>query len=60
MLEPDFGFAVDAKLDRRGMASVLETRAATEGEDPRLADMDRFIDESWYERARATLDRGAA
>jgi ABC-type nitrate/sulfonate/bicarbonate transport system substrate-binding protein len=56
MLEPDFGFATDAKLDMRGMQAVLETRAATEGEDRRLADMSKFIDESWYERALASLD----
>lgn len=58
MLEPDFGFSTDAKLDMRGMRAVLETRAATEGEDPRLTDMSRFIDESWYDRALAALDGG--
>jgi ABC-type nitrate/sulfonate/bicarbonate transport system substrate-binding protein len=56
MLEPDFGFATDAKLDMRGMQAVLETRAATEGEDRRLADVSKFVDESWYERALASLD----
>lgn len=56
MLEPDFGFAVDARLDMRGMAAVLETRAATEGEDPRLSKIRNFIDESWYERALDSID----
>ncbi len=55
MLEPDFGFAIDAKLDMGGMQAVLETRAATEGEDPRLSKMENFIDESWYDRALASL-----
>jgi ABC-type nitrate/sulfonate/bicarbonate transport system substrate-binding protein len=56
MLEPDFGFMTDAKLDMRGMTAVLETRAATEGQDPRLSKMTSFIDESWYERALASLE----
>jgi hypothetical protein len=55
MLEPDFGFMMDAKLDMRGMTAVLETRAETEGQDPRLSKMTSFIDESWYERALASL-----
>jgi ABC-type nitrate/sulfonate/bicarbonate transport system substrate-binding protein len=55
MLEPDFGFMTDAKLDMGGMTAVLETRAETEGQDPRLSKMTGFIDESWYERALASL-----
>jgi ABC-type nitrate/sulfonate/bicarbonate transport system substrate-binding protein len=51
LLEPDFGFAVDAKLDRAGFENVLSTRAATEGDDPRLADLKTYVDESYYERA---------
>lgn len=53
MLDPTFGFAIDAKLDRLGLANVLLTRAETEGEDPRLSDPTTFIDEQWYERALA-------
>lgn len=55
LLEPDFGFAVDAKLDRAGFENVLSTRAATEGEDPRLADLAAFVDETHYDRALATI-----
>jgi ABC-type nitrate/sulfonate/bicarbonate transport system substrate-binding protein len=55
MLEPDFGFATDAKLDMRGVTAVLETRAETEGDDPRLSKLTSFIDESWYERALASM-----
>lgn len=54
-LDPLFGFAIDARLDRTGLAHVLTTRAETEGDDPRLADPSRYIDESWYERALASL-----
>ena len=53
MLDPSFGFAIDAKLDRLGLTNVLTTRAETEGDDPRLRDPTTFIDEQWYERAIA-------
>ena len=53
MLDPSFGFAIDAKLDRLGLTNVLTTRAETEGDDPRLRDPTTFIDEQWYERAMA-------
>jgi ABC-type nitrate/sulfonate/bicarbonate transport system substrate-binding protein len=56
LLEPAFGFAVDAQLDRTGFDNVLATRAATEGEHPRLADVRRFVDESYYDHALSTLN----
>ncbi len=56
MLEADFGFTIDAKLDAKGMENVLETRAATEGVHPLLADPTTFVDESWYDRAVANLE----
>ena len=55
-LDPAFGFALDARLDRTGLANVLATRAETEGDDPRLSEPSRYIDESWYERALASLE----
>jgi ABC-type nitrate/sulfonate/bicarbonate transport system substrate-binding protein len=56
-LDPAFGFAMDARLDRTGLDHVLATRAETEGEDPRLSDPARYIDESWYEQALASLKK---
>ncbi|MDB5649440.1 MAG: transporter substrate-binding protein [Hyphomicrobiales bacterium] len=56
LLEPAFGFAIDARLDKTGFDNVLSTRAATEGEHPRLADVRTFIDESYYDHALASLD----
>lgn len=56
MLDPAFGFAIDAALDRVGLANVLTTRAATEGADPRLDDADLYIDESWYKNALKALN----
>lgn len=57
MLDPAFGFAIDAKLDPIGLDNVLTTRAATEGADPRLDHPNSFIDESYYTNALAVLDR---
>lgn len=56
LLDPAFGFAIDAALDARGLAAVLETRAETEGAHPRLADPAAFVDETYYRRALAALD----
>lgn len=56
LLEPAFGFAIDAKLDQEGFEAVLATRAETEGEHPRLADTRTFVDESYYLAAMAGLD----
>jgi ABC-type nitrate/sulfonate/bicarbonate transport system substrate-binding protein len=56
LLEPAFGFAIDARLDRTGFDNVLATRAATEGEHPRLADVRSFVDERYYDRALASLN----
>ncbi len=53
VLDPAFGFAIDARLDRLGLNNVLSTRAETEGADQRLRDPTSFIDEQWYERAIA-------
>ncbi len=58
LLEPAFGFAVDARLDHAGFANVLATRAQTQGADARLADTAAFVDESFYERAVASLASG--
>jgi ABC-type nitrate/sulfonate/bicarbonate transport system substrate-binding protein len=55
LLQPAFGFAIDARLDRAGFDNVLATRAETEGAHPRLADPSSFIDESYYERAMEAL-----
>lgn len=55
MLDPAFGFAIDAKLDETGLANVLATRAETEGVDSRLTDPKTFIDEQWYHRALARI-----
>lgn len=56
MLDPAFGFAIDAKLDPVGLQNVLTTRAATEGADPRLDDQKSYMDESWYQKALQALD----
>jgi ABC-type nitrate/sulfonate/bicarbonate transport system substrate-binding protein len=55
MLDPAFGFAIDAKLDENGLANVLATRSETEGVDARLTDPKTFIDEQWYHRALARI-----
>ncbi len=60
LLEPAFGFAIDARLDRAGFDNVLATRAQTEGAHPRLANTATFIDEGYYERAMASLRAGSA
>lgn len=56
LVEPGFGFQQDAKLDMEGVRNMLATRAQTQGRDPRLDDMAGYIDESYYERARAALE----
>ena len=55
LLEPAFGFAIDARLDRAGFDNVLATRAETEGEDPLLSDISTFVDESYYEAAMSAI-----
>lgn len=55
LVEPGFGFAIDARLDRQGFANMLATRAQTQGRDARIADFAACIDESYYQRAVSRL-----
>ena len=56
IVEPGFGFQLDAKLDLAGLTNMLETRAQTQGRDPRLDDATRFIDETAYRKAITMLE----
>ena len=49
MAEPGFGFARDAAFDLAGFKNVLALRAEVEG--GKLADPQRYIDLSYYDRA---------
>ena len=53
IVDPAFGFAPKAKLDRTGLRNMLETRARTEGRDARLENLDAYVDEGFYARALA-------
>ena len=54
MAEPGFGFARDAAFDMAGFKNVLALRAEVEGGTP--ADAQRYIDLSYYDRARKLLN----
>ncbi len=58
LVEPGFGFQIDAKLDLLGFANMLATRAETQGRDARLEDRASYIDESWYRCALTDLSAG--
>ena len=55
LVEPGFGFAPDAKLDKVGFDNALATRAETEGRNAKLDDKTKYIDETFYQRALSQL-----
>jgi len=55
LIDPEFGFAPDAKFDPEGFRNVLAMRAEIEGGRP--APPERYIDLGYYERALARLGR---
>ena len=55
LMDPDFGFTPDAKLDLVGFKNVLALRAEIEGGS--AAEPEHYIDLSYYDRAMARLGR---
>jgi ABC-type nitrate/sulfonate/bicarbonate transport system substrate-binding protein len=55
ILDPKTGFTKDAKLTHDGMTMLLTLRASFTGEKDRDLSPDRYIDESYYRDALATL-----
>jgi ABC-type nitrate/sulfonate/bicarbonate transport system substrate-binding protein len=55
ILDPKTGFTQDAKLTHDGMAMLLKLRASFTGEKDRDSSPDRYIDESYYRDALASL-----
>jgi ABC-type nitrate/sulfonate/bicarbonate transport system substrate-binding protein len=55
MVEPNFGFARDAKLDMEGFKNVLALRSEVEGGT--MSSPERYIDLTYYERALKRLAR---
>ncbi|MDP2358255.1 MAG: ABC transporter substrate-binding protein [Beijerinckiaceae bacterium] len=51
LCDPDRGFTAQAKFNHAGFAQVLSVRAATEGNDPSIADPSSYVDLSIYDRA---------
>jgi ABC-type nitrate/sulfonate/bicarbonate transport system substrate-binding protein len=55
LMDPRFGFTPDAKFDPEGFNNALALRAEIEGGKP--AAPERYIDLSYYERARKLVGR---
>ncbi|MDB5599051.1 MAG: transporter periplasmic ligand-binding protein [Xanthobacteraceae bacterium] len=55
ILDPKTGFTKDAKLTLDGMTMLLKMRANFTGETGRDISPDRYVDESYYREALATL-----
>lgn len=58
LVDPDFGFSQDAKLDLQGFANTLALRAAVEGPGLVPIDPDKCLDLRWYQRAMLAMPPG--
>ena len=55
LMTPDFGMAIDARLDMAGFRNVLAIRADIEGRGDTAPAPDKYLDLSYYERAAKSL-----
>ncbi len=58
-LDPKVGVIPRAKLDRKGIQTILELRALMGEMKPPLPSPDKYIDERYYNKAIATLAAGS-
>jgi ABC-type nitrate/sulfonate/bicarbonate transport system substrate-binding protein len=57
LVEPSFGFNVDARLDPEGFRNLLALRAEIQRRDGEAVAPERYLDMAYYERALRRLDR---
>jgi ABC-type nitrate/sulfonate/bicarbonate transport system substrate-binding protein len=57
LVDPSFGFNVDAKFDQEGFRNLLALRAEIQRKSEATVPPERYIDLGYYERAMKRLDR---
>ncbi len=57
LVEPSFGFNVDARLDAEGFRNLLALRAEIQRREGEAVAPERYLDLAYYERALRRLDR---
>jgi hypothetical protein len=57
LVEPSFGFNVDARLDPEGFRNLLALRAEIQRREGEAVAPERYLDLAYYERAIARLSR---